>query len=354
VSQSRIDGHYPGDAMNHKTMRPYIFIDGLNVFIRHYLVNETLNSKSEPIGGAVGFLKFVDYITRVMTPSKVFVVWESGGGSARRRSIFKEYKKDRGKIKELKKIHNGTASIRDQLANDEECKIKQLSLIYKLLKNTPVCQVFVSGTECDDIIAYLVKHQFSNNGDIEKIVVSGDKDFYQLLDDDTVKIYDPARKTLLDGDWVFKKFGIAPRNFCLARALVGDKSDNIEGVPGVGLKTVAKRFPDVADRTRDLNVDDILKTCDEQITSKAKQKVFKQIKESESIVRRNWKLMFLSSNMLSGKEISKINYAVESHEPKMNKVNLIKEVIANGISIAFDYDTFSTQMRMMASVSDSE
>jgi len=89
--------------MNLKTKRPYIFIDGMNIFVRHYLVNETLNAKSEPIGGVVGFLKFVDYITRISTPAKVFVVWESGGGSARRRSIFKEYKKDRGKIKELKK-----------------------------------------------------------------------------------------------------------------------------------------------------------------------------------------------------------------------------------------------------------
>lgn len=339
--------------MNLKTKRPYIFIDGMNIFVRHYLVNETLNAKSEPIGGVVGFLKFVDYITRISTPAKVFVVWESGGGSARRRSIFKEYKKDRGKIKELKKIHNGTASIRDQLAYDQECKIRQLSLVYRLLKNTPVCQVFVSGTECDDIIAYLVKQQFGSDP-TEKIVVSGDKDFYQLLEDSTVKIYEPAKRQLLTGDWVFEKYNIAPRNFCLARALVGDVSDNLEGVPGVGLKTVAKRFPQVADRTKDVTIDDILKTCNEQIAAKAKQKVFQQVKEAEELVRRNWKLMFLSSNMMSAKEITKISYTVENHEPKMNKVNLIKEVISNGIAIAFDYDSFSTQMRMMASLDESQ
>lgn len=332
-----------------KTKRPYLLIDGMNIFVRHYLVNETLNAKSEPIGGVVGFLKFVDYITRITTPAKVFVVWESGGGSARRRSIYKEYKKERGKIKEFKKLQAGTASIRDQLAYDDETKVKQLSLIYRLLKNTPICQVFVSGTECDDIIAYLAKQQFGTDP-TEKIVISGDKDFYQLLEDPAVKIYDPAKKELLTGDWVFKEYGIAPRNFCLSRALVGDKSDNIEGVPGVGLKTVAKRFPIVADRTVDVTVDDIMKECDRQVALKAKQKVFTEVKEAEEIVKRNWKLMFLSSNMLSAKEISKITYAVESHEPKMNKVNLIKEVITNGIAISFDYDSFSTQMRMMASL----
>lgn len=340
-------------GLNKKTKRPYVIIDGLNCFIRHYLVNETLNANSEPIGGVVGFLKFVDYITRISTPAKVFVVWEAGGGSARRRSIYKEYKKDSGKIKELKKLNNGTASIKDHLASNLECKVKQLSLIYRLLKNTPICQVFVSGTECDDIIAYLVKQQFGTDP-TDKIVVSSDKDFYQLLEDRSVRIYDPGKRTLLTGDWVFKQYNIAPRNFCLARALSGDKSDHLKGVPGVGLKTVAKRFPEISDRTRDLTVDDILKICDEQMASKAKQKVFQQVKEAEDIIRRNWKLMFLSSNMLSGKEIAKIGYAVESHEPKMNKVNLIKEVISNGISIVFDYDSFSSQMRMMASQDDSQ
>lgn len=331
-----------------KKDRPVVVIDGLNVFIRHYLVNETINNKSEPIGGVVGFIRSLNYFINFLSPSKIFVVWESGGGSARRRSIFKEYKKDRGKIREMKKIQAGTASIRDQLAHDQECKVKQLALLYRLLKHTPVCQIFVSGTECDDIIAYLVTQKLQNESS-KKVIVSGDKDFYQLLTEDEVEIYEPSKRQFITEKWLIEKFNITPENFCLARTLVGDKSDNLEGVPGVGLKTVAKRFPEVSNKNKEMTIDDILHECGEKVKKKAKQKVYNQIIESQNIVRRNWKLMLLSSNMLSAKEIAKINYAVDNHEPKMNKVSLIKEVISNGISIPFDFDSFASQMRLLSS-----
>jgi len=329
-----------------KKNRPYLFIDGLNVFIRHYLVNQTVSSKSEPIGGVVGFLRFLNYAIDTFAPSKVFVVWETGGGSARRRKIYKEYKANRGKIKEFKKLKAGTASMRDTLVTDGETKVKQLSQLYKLLKHTPVCQVFVSGTECDDVLAYLVSQHFRSDS-TDKIIVSNDKDFYQLLEDDSVTIYDHATRTVYDGDKIFEKYGIAPRNFCMARALVGDNSDNLHGVAGVGLKTVVKRFPQIADRSMDLNTGMIMEFCDKQVAAKARQKVFKQVRESEDIVKRNWKLMHLSSAMLSAKEIAKITHIAENHEPKMDKIALIKDVLASGMAIAFDFEKFTSEMRLL-------
>jgi DNA polymerase-1 len=219
-----------------KTERPILIVDGLNCFLRHYLVNESVSSKSEPVGGVVGFIKFIDYITNIHMPQKLFVVWETGGGSARRKAFYKDYKKDRGKIKEFKKIHNGTASMRDQLAVDDQVKVAQLSMLHKILKTTPICQIFVAGTEADDIVAYLATQQFRNT-DAQKVIVSGDHDYYQLLDDKTITIYDPSKRSYVTGDDVFNTYGIAPRNFCLARALSGDPSDNLDGIPGVGLKS---------------------------------------------------------------------------------------------------------------------
>lgn len=329
-----------------KKNRPYLFIDGQNCFIRHYLVNGTVSNKSELIGGVVGFLRFLNYAINTFAPAKVFVIWETGGGSARRRSIYKGYKENRGKIKEFKKLKAGTATMRDQLVRDGETKIKQLSQLYKLLNYTPVCQVFVSGTEADDVLAYLVTQHFRTD-DADKIIISNDKDFYQLLEDDTVMIYDHSKRAIIDADKIYEKYNIAARNFLMARSLVGDISDNLGGVAGVGLKTVVKRFPQVSDRSIDVNTGNILAECDKQIAAKAKQKVFKQVKESEALIRRNWKLMCLSSSMLSAKEIAKIEYIIENHEPKMNKVGLIKEVISSGMAIAFDFDSFTSQMRLL-------
>jgi len=329
-----------------KKNRPYLFIDGLNVFIRHYLVNGTVSNKSELIGGVVGFLRFINYAINTFAPSKVFVVWESGGGSARRRSIYKGYKANRGKIKEFKKLKAGTATMRDQLVRDDSTKIKQLSQLYKLLSYTPVCQVFVSGTEADDVLAYLVAQHFRTDP-TDKIIVSNDKDFYQLLEDDSVVIYDHSKRAIVDGNKIHEKYNIAARNFLMARSLVGDTSDNIGGVAGVGLKTVVKRFPQISDRTVDINTGDILAECDKQIAANAKQKVFKHVRESEELIRRNWKLMCLSSSMLSAKEITKVEYLVDNHEAKMNKIALIKEVISSGMAIAFDFDSFSSQMRTL-------
>jgi len=332
--------------MNTKKNRPYLIIDGLNVFIRHFLVNGTINSKSEPVGGVVGFLRFLNYATDTFSPSKVFVVWESGGGTAKRRAIYKDYKANRGKIKEFKKLKAGTATMKDTLKYDKETRVKQLTQLYKLLSLTPVCQVFVSGTECDDIVSYISTQHFRKD-ETNKIIVSNDKDFYQLLEDETITIYDHSKRSIVTGNDVYKKFGIAPRNFCMARALVGDPSDNIGGVAGVGLKTALKRFPEIADRSKDVNTGMILEECNKQIINKAKQKTFTQVIEAEEVVRRNWKLMCLTPPLLSAKEIAKIEYAINNHEPKMNKIALIKEVITSGLAISFDFENFSSKMRTL-------
>ncbi len=96
-------------------------------------------------------------------------------------------------------------------------------------------------TEADDIIAYVAQTpRFKRSG--KKLLLSSDKDFFQLVDDKTV-LYRPIQKEVLNKNTILEKFDIHPTNFAMARAMAGDKSDNIEGIPGLGLKTVSKRFP---------------------------------------------------------------------------------------------------------------
>jgi 5'-3' exonuclease len=327
------------------TERPIILIDGFNNFIRHFLVNQEINLRSQPVGGVVGFIKSVDYLVGTFCPSRVYVVWENGGPSPRRRHISPQYKANRAKMKEVKKIQQGKESIRDVLALDDETRIQQITMLTALLKSTPVCQVYVQDTECDDVIAYLAQDKFRNSGS-KRIIVSNDKDFYQLLHDPDIQIYDPATRKIIDDNEVLNKFGISARNFCLAKTIAGDDSDNVEGVPGAGFKTVAKRFPIMASKDQDVDIATILLEARAANIGKKKPiAIYDDISQCEGLIRRNWDLMYLNSSNLSASQINKINYIVDHHEPKMDKLGLIKTVMECGINTTFDYDRFCSQMR---------
>lgn len=309
------------------------------------MVNETMNSKSEPVGGVVGFIKFLDSLNSNHCPSQIFVVWEAGGGSPRRKALYPEYKANRAKVKDFKKMKTGATNIKDLLKLDEGNKVMQLALLYRILNTTPICQLFIKDTEGDDIVGYLVKDKLpAMYPDTEKVIVSSDKDFYQLLDDPKVKIFDPSKKIFIDASDVEKNFSISARNFCLAKAIVGDNSDNIEGIPGVGFKTASKRFTKLLDPSVDLTIDDIMVECQQQVAKKAKQKMYSDILAGESIVRRNWKLMYLNTSTLAASQIEKVDYIVDNHEPKMDKLGLMKTFVANGINMVLDFDRFATTL----------
>ncbi len=320
--------------------RPIIVIDGMNIFLRHFLVNESMSSKSEPVGGVVGFVRFLDQLVFRWSPSQIIVVWENGGPSPRRKSICKTYKANRG-IKKGK-----TSSFKDNLKTDTKSKVDQLSILYNMLKKTPICQIFIQNTEADDIIGYLIQQVFSQE-DALKLVVSGDKDFYQLLEDPQVSIYDPSRKIVIDKDWVKDKYAVSCRQFCLARSIIGDVSDNLEGVPGIGFKTLSKRFSFFQDEDKDYTISEVLDAARDLLNTKAgkKLKAPKEILEAEKIIRRNWKLMRFSISNLSATQIQKVNNTIENHEPHMDKFAFIKEIVSNGIIMPFNYDKFSRAMK---------
>lgn len=318
--------------------RPILIIDGMNIFLRNLLVNETMSAFSEPVGGIVGFLKHIDILMKKFAPSQIIVVWENGGGCPRRKAIYPEYKANRAKM-----FKSGT-TIKDKLRNDTDTRIKQLNILYNLLKHTPICQIFIKETECDDIIGYLIKNHFYTD-DSTKIIDSGDKDFYQLLEDESVRIYDPARKILIDKAYVLKTYNISPRNFCLAKTFNGDDSDNITGVPGVGFKTLTKWYPIFSNETIDLTVDDILTETTKLLESNKKSKTLKEIFENKELLKRNWKLMYLNSSNLSASQIEKVNGTLEMHEYKMDKLSLLKDITKAGINISFDFDDFSLSLK---------
>lgn len=352
--------------------RTILLIDAFSLFIRHYMVNESINNRSEPIGGVVGFLRTLKYLTELLKPVKIIVCYEAGGGSPRRKKIYPEYKANRARMKELHKTmknNNTVKSIKDTLKYDDDIKLKQLVLLNGILKTMPICQVFVKDVEGDDIVGYLAKEKYGRKTPYEnmrKVIVSTDKDFYQLLDDPNVIIYDMAKKAMIDGKFVKETFDISARNYCLAKAIVGDDSDNIFGVPGVGFKSVATRFTSLASDAQDLTIDDIMIECqtkkdftmveekkvnkkkaivETKIKKKKSPRIYEDVLGCEEIIRRNWKLMYLNSSTMSWDQIQKIDTAVDTFAPNRDQLALMKLLVQEGINLDFDLNAFAIQLQ---------
>jgi len=315
----------------------------MNLFIRYFMAMEDLNSNSEPVGGVVGFLKGLNSLINTFSPQKVFVVWESGGPSPRRRKLSENYKANRGKMKEFVKYKAGTGNMKDVLRLDEEVKVNQILLLTRLIKTTPICQIFIPDTECDDVIGYLVRGKLSREP-ATKIIISSDKDFYQFLDDSLIEIYDPATKSLVTGQKVLEKYSVHPANFCLAKTLVGDESDNIEGVPGAGWKTVAKRFP-IFSEGKDLMISDLVEAARQNLNPKKPIKIYQDVIDREDLIRRNWELMYLNISTLPASQISKVDSILDNHENKNDKLSFIKIMLEAGISSNLDIEGFFSIMR---------
>ena len=184
------------------------------------------------------------------------------------------------------------------------------------------------------VIAYLTKTVSSEE---YKIIVTSDKDYYQLIDD-TTHIWSPNKKKLIDKEYVIDNWGIHPKNLCLARCFAGDQSDGIKGIKGAGIKTMVKRFPDLFD-CNNITYHDIINISRQKVQAGVNLKIFANIVEGADIIEKNWKLMYLDSAMLSYDQTKRINFQVESKESKINKVKLLKIINREGLN-SFDIHAF--------------
>ena len=125
---------------------------------------------------------------------------------------------------------------------------------------------------------------------------------------------------------IVETFGIHPNNFAMARAIAGDKSDNLPGVGGAGLATIAKRFP-FLELEESATLDQILEACAEV---EKPLKVHENILEHVDRVKTNYKMMQLYSPMLSPQSKDFVRNAVENFECNFNKIEIIKKMRDDG------------------------
>ena len=301
------------------TKERVMIIDGLNMFLRSYIVVPQISKDGQPIGGTTGFLKSLQKLTREMKPDKVIVCWDGRGGSRKRKQKNPNYKDGSKPVR----LNRNFKVLNEE--QEKENKIWQLQRSVEYLNNFPVIQVLADEVEADDIISYICR--YSQYKETQKVIVSSDKDFFQLLDDKTI-LYRPIQKVLLNRNKVIEEYGIHPNNFALARAVVGDKSDNLVGVAGVGLKTISKRFPFFKD-AEDVFLKGLIEFCQNQEST---LKAYKSIPNNKELIKENYELMQLYSPSLSVQTKQLIDWTIKDFQFEFKKTHANIMMLQDGIN----------------------
>ncbi|WP_413506125.1 DNA polymerase I [Photobacterium phosphoreum] len=193
---------------------PLILIDGSSYLYRAYHAAPNFtNSDGEPTGAIYGVVNMLRSMLRQFSADRIAVIFDAKGKTFRD-DIYPEYKANRPPMPE---------DLRGQIAP-----------LHAVIKAMGLPLIAISGVEADDVIGTLAT-QASKQG-MPVLISTGDKDMAQLVDQN-VTLINTMTDVVMDPAGVVDKFGIGPELIIDYLALMGDKVDNIPGVPGVGEKT---------------------------------------------------------------------------------------------------------------------
>lgn len=283
-----------------------LLVDGLNTFLRSFAMVKQLNPQGHHVGGLVGFLKSLSHMVRVVQPSRVICIFDGRGSSTNRKNLDPEYKANR-KIAKITQWE-----IFNSLEEEKESITNQLGRLHNYLELIPVHTLQIDKLEADDVIAALSK-KLSAAG--KKVVIaSSDRDFIQLIDSN-ITVYSPIKKKFYTPEKVLEEYGITPKNFIYMKCLLGDTSDNIRGVKGVGPKTIEKQFPELAE-DEEFTLEKIYTKASSMMSES--KKAYAKIVYDWDRIELNYKLMSLHEIELGQYEQDIVANTLSSPIPKMN------------------------------------
>ena len=281
-----------------------LVIDAMNMLIRSFSLLKAMSPTGHHIGGLVGFLRSLGYVTRIFDPTRVIVVWDGKGGSANRKNIDPNYKANRATSRIT---HWG---LYDTKAEETEALIGQLFRTKDYLECLPLQQIMMEKLEADDIIAYLAQQADKNNKKIT--IISSDKDFLQMVNKN-IEVYAPVKKKVFTHYNIEDELKVIPENYNIVKALLGDNSDGLKGVKGLGIKTIVSQFPDLVTKPS-MTLDYVFQVCEDNLEGK---KIFSKIIHEWDKVETNYKLMNLHESVLDDNEKSTILDIVKEDIPDL-------------------------------------
>jgi len=276
--------------------RPVLYlIDGHSyIFRAFHAIRHLSNRSGTPTNAVYGVTKMLLKLVEEKDPSHVAVVLDAGGKNFRH-EMFPEYKANRPPA-------------------PEELKI-QIPLVKEVIQalNLPLLQE--EGCEADDVIASICQQAVAEG--FEVVIVSGDKDLMQLVGPGVV-MYDTMKEVVYDPEGVKKKMGVPPGGVLDLLALMGDTSDNIPGVFGVGQKTAAKLLKEHGD------LETVLAAAPSMKKSKLKERLIEQADNA----RLSKKLAALDTGVCSGRQLGE--FARREHD-KQALDELLKRLEFSGL-----------------------
>ena len=193
---------------------PFILVDGSSYLFRAYHAAPNFtNGDGQPTGAVYGVINMLRSLLKQFETDRVAVIFDAKGKTFRN-DMYPEYKANR-----------------PPMPDDLRCQIEPL---HKLIKAMGLPLISISGVEADDVIGTLAS-QASKAG-IPVLISTGDKDMAQLVDEN-VTLINTMTNVIMGPEGVEEKFGVPPELIIDYLALMGDTSDNIPGVPGIGDKT---------------------------------------------------------------------------------------------------------------------
>ena len=281
-----------------------LIIDGLNAFLRSFTMINHINPDGHHIGGLTGFLKSIGYAIKMLNPTKVVIVFDGVGGSNARRNLFPDYKANRN----ANRMTN--YSIFQSKEEESESINNQMQRLILYLKCLPVSVVSIEGLEADDIIGYLT-HKLENFSETQEInIMSADQDFLQLVSNKT-SAYSPTKKRIFKPKDVLAEYGVSATNYINYKILLGDKSDNVPGVSGLGPIKLVKLFPELTGNNK-VTLESIIEKSAELINE---NKLYLSVVERRHQLYINQQLMNLEGDFLSPENRQLVKQAfTESYE----------------------------------------
>jgi len=269
-----------------------LLVDGNNLFKIGFHGAKDVFNNGDHVGGVYHFVNILRKFLEEHNHDKVVVFWDGESNSSIRKSIYPQYKENRRESMNEYKY---------------ESYLYQRSRVKQYLEEIFVRQIEVEDNEADDLIAYYCKI----SKDEQIIIFSADKELTQLISEN-VTIYSPITKQYFkNGDMIsINKVDIPHYNVLVTKVFTGDKSDNIDGIQGLGEKTLVKLFPqlqekpctieEILDYARNIPQDKPSKTLTNLLTGKTKSTIL-----GEEFYTTNKKIVDLTNPLITadGKEL---------------------------------------------------